>query len=73
MTHEEGCDTFDGRFSGFALAFVRRLLDVDRYHGLGPEALEYLEPEDLEELVAAGEIGPVRPSFEPFRTQLPLQ
>ncbi|MFG2281620.1 hypothetical protein ACGFNQ_23365 [Streptomyces asoensis] len=31
-----------------------------------PEALEYLEPEDLEELVAAGEIGPVRPSFEPF-------
>ncbi|MEU8689886.1 SMI1/KNR4 family protein [Streptomyces sp. NPDC048665] len=66
MVHEEGCETFDGPFSAFALAFVRRLLDMDRYHGIEPEALEYLEPEDLEELVAAGEIGPVQPSFEPF-------
>ncbi|MET9387673.1 hypothetical protein ABZY09_43380 [Streptomyces sp. NPDC002928] len=66
MVHEEGCATFDGPFSGFALAFVRRLLDVDQYHGIEPEALEFLEPEDLEELVAAGEIGPVQPSFEPF-------
>lgn len=66
MFHEEGYATFDGPFSAFALALVRELLDVDRYHGIDPAALEYLEPEDLEELVAAGEIGPVRPSFEPF-------
>jgi hypothetical protein len=31
-----------------------------------PEALDYLEPEDLEELVAAREVGPVQPGFEPF-------
>ncbi|WP_093725011.1 SMI1/KNR4 family protein [Streptomyces sp. DI166] len=66
MVHEEGCETFDGPFSSFVLAFVHRLLDVDRYHGIEPEALEFLEPEDLEELAAAGEIGPVQPSFEPF-------
>ncbi|MER7694479.1 SMI1/KNR4 family protein [Streptomyces sp. NPDC097610] len=66
MVHEEGCVTFDGPFSSFALAFVRRLLDAERYHGIEPQALEFLEPEDLEELVAAGEIGPVPPSFEPF-------
>ncbi|MCX5231186.1 SMI1/KNR4 family protein [Streptomyces sp. NPDC006553] len=66
MAHEEGCETFDGPFSSFALAYVQRLLDVDRYHGIEPQALEFLEPEDLEELAAAGEIGPVRPSFEPF-------
>ncbi|MFB6693290.1 hypothetical protein ACFCX3_22475 [Streptomyces virginiae] len=36
------------------------------YHGIEPEALEFLEPEDLAELVAAGEIGPVQPGFEPF-------
>ncbi|MFF4900584.1 hypothetical protein [Streptomyces sp. NPDC001068] len=66
MVHEEGCETFDGPFSDFALAFVRRLLEVDRYHGIEPEALEFLEPQDLEELVANGEIGPVQPTFEPF-------
>ena len=66
MAHEEGCQTFEGPFSSFALAFVRRLLDADRYHGIEPEALEFLEPEDLEELVADEEIGPVKPSFEPF-------
>ncbi|WP_037911378.1 hypothetical protein [Actinacidiphila yeochonensis] len=66
MAHEEGCETFDGPFSSFALAFVKRLLDVDRYHGVEPEALEFLEPEDLEEMAAAGEIGPVMPGFEPF-------
>ncbi|MEV4614979.1 hypothetical protein AB0K43_20630 [Kitasatospora sp. NPDC049258] len=65
MAHEEGCQTFDGPFSSFALSFVRRLLDIDRYHGLELEVLEFLEPEDLEELAATGEIGPVRPSFEP--------
>ncbi|GGQ85356.1 hypothetical protein GCM10010216_54040 [Streptomyces flaveolus] len=57
--------TFDGPFSAFVLGFVRQLLDVDRYHGIDPYALEYLEPEDLEELAAAGEIGPVQPGFEP--------
>ncbi|MFC9705594.1 hypothetical protein ACFTWD_33455 [Streptomyces sp. NPDC056943] len=66
MVHEEGCETFDGPFSSFALGLVRRLLDVDRYYGIEPEALEFLEQEDLDELVAAGEIGPVQPSFEPF-------
>ncbi len=66
MVHEEGCETFDGPFSSFALAFVKRLSEVDRYHGVDPEALEFLEPEDLEELAAEGEIGPVQPSFEPF-------
>ncbi|MFF7590505.1 SMI1/KNR4 family protein [Kitasatospora purpeofusca] len=65
MAHEEGCRTFDGPFSSFALSFVRRLLDVDRYHGLEPEVLEFLEPEDLEKLATSGEIGPVQPSFEP--------
>ncbi|MFH8388123.1 hypothetical protein [Streptomyces sp. NPDC018036] len=40
--------------------------EVEQYHGVEPEALEFLEPEDLEELVAAGEIGPVQPSFELF-------
>jgi hypothetical protein len=65
MAHEEGCVTFDGSFSAFVLAFVRQLLDVDRYHGIDPDALEYLEPEDLEELAAAGEIGPVQAGFEP--------
>ncbi|MFB7512790.1 hypothetical protein [Streptomyces sp. NPDC056144] len=66
MVHEEGCETFDGPFTSFALRFVRRLLDVDRYDGIDPEALEFLDQEDLEEMVAAGEIGPVQPSFERF-------
>jgi hypothetical protein len=65
MAHEEGCETFDGPVSAFVLAFVRQLLDVDRYHGIDPEALEYLDPEDLEELAASGEIGPVQPGVEP--------
>ncbi|MBF9073898.1 hypothetical protein [Streptacidiphilus fuscans] len=65
MAHEEGCEPFDGPFSSFALSWVRRLLDVDRHHGLDPAALEFLEPEDLEELVASEEIGPVQPTFEP--------
>ncbi|MEU6232605.1 hypothetical protein [Kitasatospora sp. NPDC047058] len=66
MIHEEGYETFDGPFSSFALAFVKRLFEVDRYHGVEPEALEFLEPADLEELAAACGIGPVQPSFEPF-------
>lgn len=66
MAHEEGCETFDGPFSSFAVAFVQRLLDVDPHNGIEQEALEFLEPEDLEELAAAGESGPVRPSFQPF-------
>ncbi|WP_432173910.1 SMI1/KNR4 family protein [Streptomyces sp. Tue6028] len=66
MVHEEGCETYDGSFSSFALMFVRQLLAVDRYYGIKPEDLEFLEPEDLEELVANGEIGPVQPTFKPF-------
>ncbi|MGW3915373.1 hypothetical protein ACWEBX_28200 [Streptomyces sp. NPDC005070] len=66
MVHEEGCETFDSPFSSFALTFARQLLDVDRYHGIEPEDLEFLEPEDLEEMVANGEIGPVQPTFKPF-------
>ncbi|MFD8735419.1 hypothetical protein ACFV06_10875 [Streptomyces sp. NPDC059618] len=46
--------------------FVRQLLDVDRHQGVEPGELEFLEPEDLEELVASGEIGTVQPTFEPF-------
>ncbi|WP_339134463.1 hypothetical protein WJM95_33055 [Streptomyces sp. f51] len=41
--------------------------EVEQYHGVEPEeALELLAPEDLEDLVAAGEIGPVQPSFKPL-------
>lgn len=66
MIHGEGYETFDGPFSSFVLTFLRQLLDVDSYHGLAPEELEFLEQEDLEELVANGEIGPVQPIFKPF-------
>ncbi|WP_037619658.1 SMI1/KNR4 family protein [Streptomyces aureus] len=66
MVHGEGYETFDGPFSSFVLTFLRQLLDVDSYHGLAPEELEFLEQEDLEELVANGEIGPVQPTFKPF-------
>ncbi|WP_393081824.1 hypothetical protein [Streptomyces sp. LN704] len=48
---------------------MRRPLDVDRYQGIEPEALELLDPADLEELVAAGGIGPVQPGFEPLGTK----
>lgn len=65
MVHEIGVDVFDGPFTGFVLAFVDRLRNVDRLHGLDPAALEFLEPEDLDELVSSGEIGPIEPSFEP--------
>ncbi|MFD7961792.1 hypothetical protein ACFV5J_13440 [Streptomyces zaomyceticus] len=59
-------EVFEGSFVDFVLAFVMRLRDVDQYHGIDPDALEFLEPEDLDELVERGEIGPVEPSFEPF-------
>ena len=71
MIHEIGCETFDGSFSDFVLPFVQRRLDVDRYHGIDQDALEFLEPEDLEELVASGGIGPTRPSSEPCRPAHP--
>ncbi|MFE1905996.1 hypothetical protein ACFW96_20360 [Streptomyces gardneri] len=57
---------FDGRFTDFVLAFAKSLRDVDPHHGIDPDALEFLEPEDLDELAERGEIGPVEPSFEPF-------
>ncbi|MGY1456574.1 hypothetical protein [Streptomyces sp. SS8] len=66
MAHEVGCETFDGSFTSFVLSFVDSLRSLDRHHGIEPEALEFLDPEDLEELAADGEIGPVEPSFEPF-------
>jgi hypothetical protein len=59
-------EVFDGPFTDFVLSFVKRLRDVDPYHGIDPNALELLEPEDLNELAERGEIGPVNPSFEPF-------
>jgi hypothetical protein len=59
-------EVFDGPFTDFVLSFVKRLRDVDPHHGIDPDALEFLEPEDLNELAEQGEIGPVNPSFEPF-------
>jgi hypothetical protein len=66
MIHEVGAEVFEGSFTGFVLAFVKRLRDVDRLHGLDPDALEFLEEEDIDELVESGEIGPTMPSFKPL-------
>jgi hypothetical protein len=68
VTNINGFDpkVFDGPFTDFVLAFVNRLRDVDPHHGVDPDALEFLGPEDLAELVERGEIGPTAPSFEPF-------
>lgn len=52
-------------FDGTSSAFVERLRGIDPHDGPDPGALEFLEPEDLEELVDLSEIGPVMPSFEP--------
>ncbi|MFJ3777175.1 hypothetical protein ACIPX0_36305 [Streptomyces sp. NPDC090075] len=57
---------FDGSFTGFVLSFVQQLRDVEPHHGIDPAALEFLEPEDLNELEERGEIGPGKVSFEPF-------
>ncbi|WP_030723273.1 hypothetical protein [Streptomyces sp. NRRL F-2580] len=61
-----GPQVFDGPFTDFVLAFVARLSDVAPHHGIDPALLEYLKPEDLNELPERGEIGPVNPSFELF-------
>lgn len=68
VTNINGADpeVFDGPFTDFVLGFVKRLRDVDPHHGVDPDLLEFLEPEDLNELAERGEIGPVEPSFEPF-------
>ncbi|MFF5922065.1 SMI1/KNR4 family protein [Streptomyces flavochromogenes] len=68
VTNSDGVDpeVFDGPFSDFVLAFAERMRDVDPHYGIDPDALEFLEPEDLNELAERGEIGPVTPSFEPF-------
>jgi hypothetical protein len=68
VTNINGTDpeVFDGSFTDFVLAFIKRLRDVDPHHGIDPDALEFLEPEDLNELAEHGEIGPVESSFEPF-------
>ncbi|MFJ8493245.1 hypothetical protein ACIRBZ_33615 [Streptomyces sp. NPDC094038] len=68
VTNTNGTDpqVFDGSFTDFVLSFVQQLRDVEPHHGIDPAALEFLEPEDLNELAERGEIGPVKPSFEPF-------
>lgn len=68
VTNINGADpeVFDGPFTDFVLTFVKRLRDVDPHHGIDPDLLEFLEPEELNELAERGEIGPVKPSFEPF-------
>ncbi|WP_327381237.1 hypothetical protein [Streptomyces sp. NBC_01207] len=68
VTNVNGGDpeVFDGPFTDFVLAFAERLRDVDPHHGIDPDLVEFLEPEDLDELAGSGEIGPVEPSFEPI-------
>lgn len=67
VTNVNGAEpvVFEGPFTAFVLDFAERLRDVDPQHGIDPEALEFLEPEDLAELAERGEIGPVEPSFRP--------
>ncbi|WP_046733949.1 hypothetical protein [Streptomyces humi] len=67
VTNVNGADPeiFDGTFTDFVLSFTTRLRDADPRDGLDPDALEFLEPEDLDELAALGESAPVTPSFEP--------
>ncbi|MCX4767757.1 SMI1/KNR4 family protein [Streptomyces sp. NBC_01275] len=59
-------EVFDGPFTAFVLSFVKRLHDAAPHDGIDPDALEFLDPEDLDELAERGEIGPVEPRFEPF-------
>jgi hypothetical protein len=67
MAHEQGCNTFDGSLSDFALAFARDLLAATPHPGIDPDVLEFLTPEVLaEELAAEGVTTPSRPTFEPF-------
>lgn len=68
VTNINGADpeVFDGSFTEFVLRFAKRLCDVDPEHGIDPEALEFLEQEDLDELAELGEAGPVAPGFEPL-------
>ncbi|WP_327403413.1 hypothetical protein OG194_27165 [Streptomyces sp. NBC_01288] len=68
VTHSHGTEpeVFEGPFTAFVLDFVERLRDRKPEHGLDPEALEFLEPEDLAELAERGETGPVEPSFSPL-------
>lgn len=66
MVHEVGCTTFNGSFSAFVLAFVREWSAAHRYPGVDPEVLEFLEPDELEELVEQGEVAPpAEPRFVP--------
>ena len=68
VTNINGADpeVFDGRFTDFVIAFIKQIRDVDQHHGIDPEALEFLSPDDLIELTTHGRIGPVGPSFKPF-------
>ncbi len=65
MVHEVGCETFDGPFAAFALDFVRQLTEADPAEDIDPDVLEFLEPEELAELMAE-EGEPVRPGFRRF-------
>ncbi|MFD3466773.1 hypothetical protein ACFWWM_10485 [Streptomyces sp. NPDC058682] len=67
-TNTNGADpeVFHGPFADFVLAFAGRLRDVDPHHGIDPDLVEFLEPEDLDERAGSGGIGPVEPSFEPI-------
>ncbi|WP_405992756.1 hypothetical protein [Streptomyces sp. NBC_00986] len=68
VTHSHGTEpeVFEGTFTAFVLGFVEHLRNLDPHDELGPEELEFLEPEDLAELVELGETGPVKPSFSPL-------
>ena len=68
VTHSHGTEpeVFDGPFTAFVLDFVGQLRNLDPHHGLEPDELEFLEPEDLAELAERGETGPVEPSFKPI-------
>ncbi|MFJ6053281.1 hypothetical protein [Streptomyces sp. NPDC092307] len=68
MTNTYGADpeVFDWSFTAYVRAFAERLRNVDPHRGIHPGALEYLGPEDLDELAEPGEIGPVEPGFGPF-------
>lgn len=65
-SHGLELEVFEGPFTAFVLDYVERLRNLDPHHGLDPDELEFLEPEDLAELAERGEIGPVEPSFKPI-------
>ncbi|WP_227984327.1 SMI1/KNR4 family protein [Nocardia spumae] len=63
MVHEVGTEVFDGPFSGFVLHFVDRLRNPKSEDVVDRAELEFLEPQDVDELIAD---RAVQPSFESF-------